>query len=99
MAMPRAETGSGARRRRSSASITVRAASTSRRCGRTAAVNPGAVSVALRSTLCSPRATLARLRRRVILRARSAVRLAGLGTDACGELAVQPRRLPPDDRE
>ena len=72
MAMPRADTGSGSRRRRSSASITVRAASTSRRCGRTAAVNPGAVAVALRSTLCSPRATLARLRRPVIVRARSA---------------------------
>lgn len=71
MAMPRAETGSGARRRRSSASITVRAASTSRRSGRTAAVNPGAVSVAVRITLCSARATLARVRRPVIVRARS----------------------------
>ena len=57
MAMPRAETGSGSQRRRLRASITVRAASTSRRSGRTAAVNRGAVAVALRSTLCSPRAS------------------------------------------
>lgn len=59
--MPCAVRASGASRRRSRVSITVRAASTSRRFGGTAAVNPPLLSIALLTTLPSPEATLARL--------------------------------------
>ena len=97
--MPRAETGSGARRRRSSASITVRAASTSRRSRPHRRREPrGGVGRAADHSLqsaCDARAAAAPGDRSRAKR----MRLGGLRTDTCGELAVEPRTLPPDDRE